>query len=370
MGSFSWLRADVSTDRANIAIRDNFACLIPKEFGGGKIIDNYRDYGDLYDEKTGKKYDMYELLAFWNKDMSYGDGTVKDYLKWDGEFPNLKSKDNYTNDNRSIGINIGCYDEDMQYLKYPLKLVSYNYGINNTYEECQFRSFSDPAQGFEKNSWLDICKMYEYSQVQPDFYKMLVYKKLILLNKQDLSKNSQETLNRINCFIKNCKISNNSIIDLDAKRKKSEDTIEIANLWKIVYYDDVKQQQFYDLQIEKNNDEITNIDKQINDITTEFKANNDSKVEKIKVGNSVFIPNMYGGDKIWEFPITAININKGDIDIVVREESHYKVSDVGECIYLDREEAQIKLDKINEQKYKKFPMLYEEENGNVEELER
>ena len=149
-----------------------------------------------------------------------------------------------------------------------------------------------------------------------------------------------------------------------------ENKIFTANLNKTVHYNDAEKQQFYNLQIEKNNDAIIDIDNKIKDITTEFKINNDSKVEKIKVGNSVFIPNMYGGDKIWEFPITAININKGDIDIVVREESHYKVSDVGECIYLDREEAQIKLDKINEQKYKKFPMLYEEENENVEELER
>ena len=35
MGSFSWLRANVDTEKANIAEGDKFACLIPKEFGGG-----------------------------------------------------------------------------------------------------------------------------------------------------------------------------------------------------------------------------------------------------------------------------------------------------------------------------------------------
>lgn len=37
MGSFSWLRANVDTEKANIAEGDKFACLIPKEFGGGYI---------------------------------------------------------------------------------------------------------------------------------------------------------------------------------------------------------------------------------------------------------------------------------------------------------------------------------------------
>lgn len=80
----------------------------------------------------------------------------------------------------------------------------------------------------------------------------------------------------------------------------------------------------------------------------------------VKVGNSVFIPNIYGGEKIWEHPITAINIDNGNINIVVREEYHYKMSDIGVYIFLNREEAQVKLDKINEQKYKDYPMLYEE----------
>ena len=66
----------------------------------------------------------------------------------------------------------------------------------------------------------------------------------------------------------------------------------------------------------------------------------------INIGDSIFIPNIAGGEKIWEFPITAINIVNGEPDIVVREEYHYKISDIGETIYLNKKEAQIKLNKI------------------------
>lgn len=45
MGSFSWLRADRSTKRKNIAKGDSYKILIPKEFGGGYIKDVYHDYG-------------------------------------------------------------------------------------------------------------------------------------------------------------------------------------------------------------------------------------------------------------------------------------------------------------------------------------
>ena len=38
------------------------------------------------------------------------------------------------------------------------------------------------------------------------------------------------------------------------------------------------------------------------------------------------IPNIYGGEKNYgNHPITAINIDNGNINIVVREEYHYKI---------------------------------------------
>lgn len=162
MGSFSWLKADELTRVKNVACGKPFKFLIPKEFGGGFIKDHYQDYGYLGTKEDGsEKYDMYELLAFWNAHMKMrhyanrGDKTseacfeetlVKDELKWDGEFPLMKEIDEYTDHNRLIGIDLGCYDKEIDLLDFPLKLVSASY--KGTYEECEGKSYSDPDQGF------------------------------------------------------------------------------------------------------------------------------------------------------------------------------------------------------------------------------
>jgi len=120
MGSFSWLKADNLTKVVNVAYGKSFKFLIPKDFGGGFIKDTYQDYGYLGLKENGEpKYDMHELLAFWNKDL-----IQNKELKYDGEFPLMKEIDKYTNDNRILGIEIGCYDIQIDKLKYPLKLVS------------------------------------------------------------------------------------------------------------------------------------------------------------------------------------------------------------------------------------------------------
>lgn len=149
MGSFSWLKADNLTKIANIVEGSPFKCLIPKEFGGGFIKDNYQDYGYLGQKENGTpKYDMYELLAFWNSEaeIPIETITVKEELKYNGEFPLMKEIDQYTKYNRSLGIDIGWYDNQTNNLKYPLKLVSASY--KGTYEDCQGRSFKDPNQGW------------------------------------------------------------------------------------------------------------------------------------------------------------------------------------------------------------------------------
>jgi len=79
----------------------------------------------------------YELLAFWNK---------VDGLKYDGEFPVMKEIDEFTDHNRCLGIDIGCYDEDIVKLKYPLKLVSPSF--KGTYEDLSKPSLGDRDQGF------------------------------------------------------------------------------------------------------------------------------------------------------------------------------------------------------------------------------
>ena len=143
MGSFSWLKADKLTRVANIVWGAPFKFLIPEEFGGGFIKDHYQDYGYLGTKEDGSpKYDMYELLAFWNAE----DKNIKDKLMWDGDFPMLKEIDQYTMKNRLKGIEIGCYDNEINSLKYPHKLVSASY--KGTYEECEGRSYNDPEQGF------------------------------------------------------------------------------------------------------------------------------------------------------------------------------------------------------------------------------
>ncbi len=149
MGSFSWLKADDLTKVANIVDNKPFKFLIPKEFGGGFIKDYYQDYGYLGIRQDGKPmYDMYEILAFWNADakVPFEECTVRERLKFDGDFPVLKTIDKYTDANRRVGIEIGCSDGQINRLKYPLKLVSASY--MGSYEECKGRSYGDPNQGW------------------------------------------------------------------------------------------------------------------------------------------------------------------------------------------------------------------------------
>lgn len=138
MGSFSWNKADKLTTIENIAYGSSFKFLIPKEFGGGFIKDKYQDYGYLGTKENGQpKYDMHELLAFWNK---------ANDLKYDGDYPLMKEIDQYTDYNRCLGINISCYDDEVLRLKYPLKLVSTSF--KGTYEDLDNCSLNDPNQGF------------------------------------------------------------------------------------------------------------------------------------------------------------------------------------------------------------------------------
>ena len=139
MGSFSWNKADSLTEIENVAYDTSFKFLIPIEFGGGFVKDKYRDYGRLGVKENGdEKYDMYELLAFWNNaDVEWD----KDYEK-----PSMKEIDQYTDKNRNKGISIGCYDNEILKLKYPLKLVSVSF--KGTYEDLSTCSLGDPDQGF------------------------------------------------------------------------------------------------------------------------------------------------------------------------------------------------------------------------------
>lgn len=149
MGSFSWLRADKTTKRNNLVDGDVYKILIPKEFGGGYIKDTYYDYGYVFEyDDTKENADLYGILAYWNK---------CDGMEYDGdEYPStmediLKRGHTCLQENRCKGINIGCYDHQIDKLKYPLKLVSASY--KGTYEDCDMRSYGDPNQGFFKTYW-------------------------------------------------------------------------------------------------------------------------------------------------------------------------------------------------------------------------
>lgn len=149
MGSFSWTRADKTTKRSNLTYGDSYKILIPQEFGGGFIKDIYYDYGYVfYNDDTKENADLYGILAYWNKcegmifDGDEYPSTMKDILE--------RGKTCLQN-NRCKGIDIGCYDKQVDELKYPLKLVSASY--KGTYEECDMRSYGDPEQGFYKTYW-------------------------------------------------------------------------------------------------------------------------------------------------------------------------------------------------------------------------
>lgn len=148
MGCFSWLKADTLTNIANIVEGEPFKFLIPKEFipkgfSCGFIKDYYRGYGLLgHSTSQEAKYDMYELLAFWNQEILQAQDKV---LVYDGKFHRMKIMDDHTDQNRNLGIDIGCYEGQINKLKYPLKLVSCSY--TGDYESLTTRSYNDPYQG-------------------------------------------------------------------------------------------------------------------------------------------------------------------------------------------------------------------------------
>lgn len=61
---------------------------------------------------------MYEILAFWNKEskIPFENMSIYEKLKFNGTFPMMKEIDEYTDDNRGLGIDIGCYDKQVNEL--------------------------------------------------------------------------------------------------------------------------------------------------------------------------------------------------------------------------------------------------------------
>lgn len=149
MGSFSWTRADKTTKRKNLADGDKYKILIPQEFGGGYIKDTYYDYGKVFEyDDTRETADLYGILAYWNK----CEGMIFDGDEYPITMDDILERGNTClQNNRCKGIDIGCYDEDIDKLEYPLKLVSISY--KGTYEDCDMVSYGDDTQGFVKTYW-------------------------------------------------------------------------------------------------------------------------------------------------------------------------------------------------------------------------
>lgn len=80
MGSFSWLRATKTTKRKNIVEGDKYKILIPKEFGGGFIIDTYFGYGYVFEyDDTKNHFDStWDMLKINPKIFRYANKKLRD----------------------------------------------------------------------------------------------------------------------------------------------------------------------------------------------------------------------------------------------------------------------------------------------------
>lgn len=135
MGAFSWLRAERTTQRKNIAVGDVYKILIPQEFGSGFIRDEYYGSGAVFGADWNHMADLYGILAYWNK----CPGMVYDGAEYPSAMQDILTRGNTClQENRYKGLEIGCYNEEIARLKYPLKLVSASY--KGTYEECVGRT--------------------------------------------------------------------------------------------------------------------------------------------------------------------------------------------------------------------------------------
>lgn len=146
MGQFSWLdcrdRSQIKDDK-----RVDVYVLIPKEFGGGHILEEcYDGYGNFGGQ------DIYDLVAVWNKGMipeilrrnKAGHWKCSISEKEAEQMMNYHDGKECTMPLRYIGIKMACYDEDNFALEYPIKITHYKYVV---YEQCM-ASEGDPNQGW------------------------------------------------------------------------------------------------------------------------------------------------------------------------------------------------------------------------------
>lgn len=177
MGQFSWLDCISGKQIVDDKHKDVYV-LIPKEFGGGHIVEHcYDGYGNF------GGHDIFDLVATWNREalskkpnfiFPYALERAKrllEYQKSGDDYSEsidlqIKNKSWYefysdldlSEDEvvehmverwraewRSIGIDLACYDEDNEALPFPIKIT---YDSHACYEFCK-PSKSDPNQGWE-----------------------------------------------------------------------------------------------------------------------------------------------------------------------------------------------------------------------------
>lgn len=131
MGFFSWKTIDPGNEQSifnNKSLHGPtpVVLLMPEEFGGENLIEvDYEGYG-LFGCR-----DAYALIALWNR----SEDCVGD-----------------DNEDRDVGIEVGCYDSQMALLEYPLRIVSLEYYMKT---KCNYEDFDDdvyskscPLQGY------------------------------------------------------------------------------------------------------------------------------------------------------------------------------------------------------------------------------
>ena len=191
MGQFSWLDCVSGKQIVDNKVKDVYV-LIPKEFGGGHIVEHcYDGYGNF------GGHDIFDLVATWNRKALADKPNfifphavdrakyISENYKWNSEYSeridiqlrnkswyeaysNLELTDeevvkankekfgNWRSEWRIIGIDLACYDEDNEALPFPIKIT---YDKHACYELC-LPSKSDPNQGWE----------YEEDEDEDDWY--------------------------------------------------------------------------------------------------------------------------------------------------------------------------------------------------------
>lgn len=149
MGQYSWIYSDTNKQVVDNKRADTYLLVPPpfqKKYGKAIYERCYDGYGHF------GRYDIYELVAEWNKDMIPEIIRRKKNGNWhcclnEDDIINLQNYyegKEFTCELRWIGIVMACYDEDNFALEYPIKITSEEMEYN-----CVTPSKTDPNQGWE-----------------------------------------------------------------------------------------------------------------------------------------------------------------------------------------------------------------------------